>query len=184
MPKHVISREIGIDYGHRIELHQSRCRSVHGHRGVVEALCEGELHDVGPQSGMILDFSFLKELMMEHIDAPCDHGLILHVTDPLVRVFRPLWSDSDHKDAIKSVMKHGYMRTEGLCGKLYLMDSTPTAENLARHWFHRLEKHVVTRSGGLASLAGIKVWETPNCWAAYGPFFGTVVPIDTSAGTV
>ena len=131
---------------------------------------------------MILDFSFLKELMMEHIDAPCDHGMILHVTDPLVRLFRPNWSDEDHRNTVEAVMRRGHMQTEGLCGKLYLMDSTPTAENLARHWFHRMEKAVVSRSDDKASLVGIRVWETPNCSAAYGPYFGSLIPIVTSAG--
>ena len=140
-----ITREIGIDAGHRVPLHGSKCRSLHGHRYTIQATCEGELAQGGEQDGMVLDFGFLKEEMMAEIDAPCDHALVLWCDDPLVAILTG---------------KEG-------CQKLYILDSTPTAENLARHWFARLAPRVVDRSGGLATLVNIRVYETPNCWADF-----------------
>ena len=141
-----ITREIGIDAGHRVPLHGSKCRSLHGHRYTVQATCEGTLAEAGEQDGMVLDFGFLKDEMMVEIDTPCDHALILWCEDPLVGVL------TGH---------------EG-CGKLYVLNSTPTAENLARHWFERLAPRVVARSEGNATLVNIRVFETPNCWADFG----------------
>jgi 6-pyruvoyltetrahydropterin/6-carboxytetrahydropterin synthase len=51
--------------------------------------------------------------------------------------------------------------------KLYVLDVNPTAEQLSRHWFHRLRPVVAAQSGGLAQLSEVVVWETPNCRATY-----------------
>ena len=52
--------------------------------------------------------------------------------------------------------------------KLYVIGFPPTAECLARHWFERLGPAIARRSGGHAELTGVRVWETPNCWADFG----------------
>jgi hypothetical protein len=51
--------------------------------------------------------------------------------------------------------------------KLYVLDVNPTAEQLCRHWFGRLAPRVTARSGGLARLRDVVVWETPHCRASY-----------------
>ena len=45
--------------------------------------------------------------------------------------------------------------------------ANPTAEQLAKHWYFRLKPVVEARSGGLAQLAEMVVWETPNCRATF-----------------
>lgn len=137
----VITRKIEIDAGHRVPDHRSKCKNIHGHRYVIEAVCEGGLFESGEQRGMVLDFGFLKQLMVEHIDEPCDHGLILAKDDPL--------------------------RAMRLEGKFYWIDGPPTAENLARHWFERLRNPVKAQSQENARLVKMRVWETPNCFAEY-----------------
>ena len=77
-----ITRRIGIDAGHRIATHGSKCRHLHGHRYTIEATCRATvLRSAGEQTDMVLDFGFLKDEMLRHIDVPCDHGLILSVDD-------------------------------------------------------------------------------------------------------
>lgn len=169
MPEqHLISREIGIDAAHRVTWHNSKCKNIHGHRYIAQAWCSGPLAPSGEQTGMVLDFGFLKDVMMSEIDAPCDHGLILWIGDPFTPAFRPpvLAGVSELHCA-----EHGFWSGTGNFGKLYLVPFVPTAENLARHWFDRMAGHVRDRSGDRAELVGVKVWETPNCWAAYGPMF-------------
>lgn len=161
-----IIREIGIDAGHRVTNHGSKCKNVHGHRYTVQAICRGTLFDAGEQEGMVLDFGFLKDEMMAVIDHPCDHGLILWVNDPLIEVLFP----SEQQRAIikENVQDNGFCLTH--CpshGKIYVLNSVPTAENLARHWYTRLFPRVAYRSEGKGQLDAIKVWETPNCMAAY-----------------
>ena len=58
---HLIRRRIEIDAGHRVPHHASKCCNLHGHRYVIEALCNGPLAEAGEQTGMVLDFGFLKE---------------------------------------------------------------------------------------------------------------------------
>ena len=172
-----ITRQIGIDAGHRIASHASKCRHLHGHRYVVEACCrshDGHLQDGGEQSGMVLDFGFLKEEMMAHIDVPCDHGLIVDLADAdLLSLFAPpdrdvwMWRER----LVDEVRTNGYAATADtrLNQKLYVVPFPPTAECLARHWFERLAPAVRQRSNGGADLERVTVWETPNCRADYVP---------------
>lgn len=164
--RHLISREIGIDAGHRVTFHGSKCRNLHGHRYKIEAWCIGPLAQQGEEEGMVLDFGFLKEEMMQCIDVPCDHGLILWYKDPLLSLLMGGAADFVHTfmDAKKN---GGAYLTEASCGKLYLVPFMPTAENLARHWYEILYSQIVRRSNGRARLDRIRVWETPNCAAEY-----------------
>ena len=91
MTSFTVTRQIFIDAGHRVLTHGSKCRNLHGHRYMIEAVCEaGRLQEAGEQSDMVLDFGFLKDEMMAVIDAPCDHGFLAHVNDDqLLSMFRP-----------------------------------------------------------------------------------------------
>lgn len=168
MSAYLVTRRIGIDAGHRIRSHGSKCRNIHGHRYEIEAVCRADhLHGDGEQSGMVVDFGFLKEEMMRLIDAPCDHGFIADINDAdLLAMF------GVSADALRAeVAENGFAITsEGpLASKLYVVPFPPTAEALARHWFDRLAKAVEERSDGVGALASLRVWETPNCWAEYTP---------------
>lgn len=168
-----VTRKIGIDAGHRIMTHGSKCRHLHGHRYGVEATCRAvQLHEAGEQTGMVLDFGFLKEEMLAAVDAPCDHGFIVALDDeevlamfaPPGRAF-PEWLE----DLRRRVRDAGFAATEDcrLGQRLYVVPFQPTAECLARHWFERLQPAVRQRSDGLAELVLVRVWETPNCCAEF-----------------
>lgn len=170
--RHEIVREIGIDAGHRVTHHGSKCRNLHGHRYTVQAVCEGPLFAEGEQQGMVLDFGFLKEEMMDIIDAHCDHGMILWIKDPWVPVLLGL-TDLELEAEAHNVETEGWVLHEG-CGhthehggKFYIVPFVPTAENLAAHWFERLTPRVKARTNNQATLKRVIVWETPNCSATY-----------------
>ena len=134
-----ITREIGIDAGHRVTYHHSKCRNLHGHRYVVQATVRGELvtETRDSQNGMVLDFGFLKDLMMSAIDQPCDHGLILWDLDPIVRELLKLDIDS------VGIVRFGAQSIQhDVVGKVYIVPFVPTVENLAAHWFSRLSERV------------------------------------------
>ncbi|MCW2246663.1 6-pyruvoyltetrahydropterin/6-carboxytetrahydropterin synthase [Azospirillum fermentarium] len=168
-----VTRRIEIDAGHRIMTHGSKCRHMHGHRYAVEATAEAAaVHGSGEQTGMVVDFGFLKGAMVEVIDTPCDHGFIAAAADDdLLAMFAPgeaaAWT-ARVRDAVEA---EGFLLTEDtrLATKLYVVPFQPTAECLARHWFERLAPLVLRRSGGLARLSALTVWETPNCRADYRP---------------
>lgn len=168
--RHLITREIGIDMGHRVTFHGSKCRNLHGHRYTIEATCSGPLFTEGEQQGMVLDFGFLKEEMMNEIDAPCDHGFCFWRQDELVcRMFEPEDDTENWWEAIDDAIRlNGFAEAPGRDGtKIYVVPFVPTAENLAKHWFDRLAPRVNARTEGKGELVGIKVWETPNCTASY-----------------
>lgn len=165
---HGITRDIGIDAAHRVPLHGSKCRCLHGHRYHIEAYCQGPLAESGEQSGMTLDFGFLKDEMMKEIDQPCDHATILWSKDPLAKLLIP---DLDFNEVNSEIEALGFHFTETSSAlipfKLYFIPFIPTAENLARHWYERLLPRVVERSEERAALVKVVVHETPNCRAYY-----------------
>jgi len=162
--KYTATRIIGIDMGHRVMTHGSKCKSLHGHRYQIEATVEADtLQTEGVQTGMVMDFGFLKDLMMDTIDRLCDHGMIMYDKDPLLFVVYPecqsaVLSQDGHLTA--SNYKHF-----ALCeaGKLTVVNFIPTAENLARWWFELLQQ----KSPLGIQIKSVKVWETPNCYSIY-----------------
>jgi 6-pyruvoyltetrahydropterin/6-carboxytetrahydropterin synthase len=165
-----ISREIGIDMGHRVPDHRSKCKNLHGHRYRVIATVQGSLHEEGEQTGMVVDYGFLKQIMMETVDAWFDHGMALWVQDPLL--LHELGSPV------------GYVREKtakfGWCiipadagwrwGKLVVMHDVPTAENLAKLWYKMMAPGVNQMLHDSDDrLYSVTVWETPNCSATYRP---------------
>ena len=152
-----ITREIGIDAAHRVPEHGSKCRSLHGHRYTVQATWEGALVTQAGDAaeGMVEDFSQLKQWMLEEIDLPCDHGTILYAQDPLLSVLT-----LEHPVQIPVAVL-------GRWGKLYVVPFIPTAENLARHWFERLQSRTLTGLPRSCRIATVRVYETPNCWADF-----------------
>lgn len=168
-----VTRRIGIDAGHRIRTHGSKCRNLHGHRYEIEATCAAPRpHAGGEQDGMVIDFGFLKDEMLAVIDAACDHGFIAELADDAVlEMLCPAeaafaaWK----AELARAVAADGFALTSAtrLGTKLYVIAATPTAEALAAHWFGRLAPRVAARSEGLARLVNLRVWETPNCHADY-----------------
>lgn len=174
MSTYRITRRIEIDAGHRIRSHGSKCRHLHGHRYAIEASCVAlnGVQDAGEQSGMVLDFGFLKQAMLELIDVGCDHGLIVDIADEaLLTMFMPEGAQPQQWLAgLKAqVAENGYCLTVDtrLQSKLYIIAAPPTAECLAQHWFERLAPEVMRLSNGQASLQRLRVWETPNCYADF-----------------
>lgn len=153
-----ICRRIEIDAAHRVPHHESKCYAVHGHRYVIEAWCVGQLFAEGEQQGMVMDFGFLKDCMMETIHDPCDHGIILWNADPLVNII------------FAGEAAWGGPRSPW---KTRLIDTVPTAENLAQMWYKELQASICRffaakgQADKVPELESVTVWETPNCKATY-----------------
>lgn len=128
-----VSREFNFCYGHRLMDHQGKCKHLHGHNARVIATFESE--DLDSQ-GMVLDFNKIKQIIDGWIEEKLDHRMILRRDDPAVSAL------------------------EKLGEPLYLIDSNPTAENIARLIFEK------AATAGLP-VVEVRVWETPNCHATY-----------------
>jgi 6-pyruvoyltetrahydropterin/6-carboxytetrahydropterin synthase len=141
----LITRRLEFDAGHRIPDHASQCRHLHGHRYVLEITVRGKVIDSAGRAdnGMVLDFSDVKSLAKEHVVDPWDHSFLCWKADTRVAEF--LATLPDHKTV--------------------LMDSVPTAENLAQAAFGLIDKALINRYGDALSLETVRLYETPNCWA-------------------
>ncbi len=128
-----VAREIEFCYGHRLLNYPGKCRHLHGHNGIAIITLQAETLD---DRGMLVDFGDIKQTVQLWVDENLDHNMILCKDDPIVPVL------------------------ESLGERHFLMDSNPTAENIARLIFER------ALSEGLP-VVKVQLWETANCNASY-----------------
>lgn len=143
-----ITRRLEFDAGHRIPNHASQCRHLHGHRYAIEVTVSGPtIAEPGsPEQGMVTDFSRIKAIARELVDA-WDHAFLVHTGDTAVRTF--LASLPDHRTVV--------------------FEQPPTAEHLATVAFERLSEAYAAEYGERLTLTRVRLYETPNCWADAGP---------------
>lgn len=129
-----VTREIDFCYGHRLLEYEGKCRHLHGHNGRAVITIESPELD---HRGMVLDFSDIKKDVSTWIDDNLDHRMILNKSDPVVSILQELGEP------------------------LHLIDTNPTAENIARIIYE------YTASRGYP-VTQVSLWETPRCFATYG----------------
>ena len=129
-----VTKRIEFCYGHRLLDYDGICRHPHGHNGVAEIEVSTDALDA---RNMVVDFSDIKRAVKTWVDRELDHKMILRHDDPLVGSLRALGEP------------------------LYVIDSNPTAERLARLIYD------VSREHGLP-VSRVTLWETPSSWATYG----------------
>ena len=128
-----VTKRIDFCYGHRLLDYDGVCAHPHGHNAIAEIEVRTETLDA---RNMVVDFSDIKRIIKQWIDRELDHKMILRQDDPLVAALRSLGEP------------------------MYLLDSNPTAERIARLLFEK------SRELGL-TVARVTVWETPTSWATY-----------------
>ncbi len=134
-----VTKRIDFCYGHRLLGYDGPCRHPHGHNAVVEIEVSAPALD---DQNMVIDFTELKARMKGWIDRELGHRMILRRDDPLVAAL------------------------ERLGEPMYLLDSNPTVERIARLIFD------AARERGLA-VGRVTVWETPTSCASYTGADGT-----------
>jgi 6-pyruvoyltetrahydropterin/6-carboxytetrahydropterin synthase len=141
----LITRRLEFDAGHRIPSHQSKCRHLHGHRYAIEVTLSGNIiTEAGAtEQGMVMDYSEVKRIANVAVVDLWDHAFLVHRED--VEVLQFLQSLDDHKTVV--------------------LDSPPTAENLALTAFRILDVAYQDTYGNHLRLEQVRLFETPNCWA-------------------
>lgn len=141
----LITRRLEFDAGHRIPDHRSQCRHLHGHRYALEITLAGDvISQAGdPANGMVMDFSQVKALAMQHLVDAWDHAFLVYRGD------RPV------VDFLASLPEH----------RTVVLDCVPTAENLVRTAFAILDPVYRDTYGNHLRLERLRLYETPNCWA-------------------
>jgi 6-pyruvoyltetrahydropterin/6-carboxytetrahydropterin synthase len=69
--------------GHRIPDHRSQCRHLHGHRYALEITLAGEVIERAGDAadGMVMDFSEVKALAVQHLVEAWDHAFLAYSGD-------------------------------------------------------------------------------------------------------
>ena len=136
-----VSKYIELDYGHTLSQHYGFCNQIHGHRGKVVAIVEGEIQtENGSSQGMVLDFKFLKQSLMEKVHDILDHGFAV-------------WKED--KDDLEYIKKRN--------NKYIITDEPPTAEYLAKWAYHQVVGDIPKNM----KLVEIQWYETPTSVAYY-----------------
>lgn len=145
-----IVRKIEIDYGHTLPKHLGFCNQLHGHRGVIECVFEGEVVNKSDRAdnGMVQDFAVCKKIMMEEIHEVLDHGFAI-------------WKNAD-ADVVSiggfefTVLEFVKVRNS----KVLVLDQPPTAEVLGMYFFEKVFDRLKDSEG--VKLVELIWHETPN----------------------
>src|SRR5574343_1797841 len=115
----LITRRLEFDAGHRIPDHKSQCRHLHAHRYAIEITLSGNIINKAGDAanGMVMDFSQVKDLAKRHLVDEWDHAFLAYAGDKAI------------VDFLSTLPGH----------KTVILDRVPTAENLARLAFERLD---------------------------------------------
>jgi len=130
---YAVTKRIEFCYGHRLLDYNGVCAHPHGHNAVVEIEVSSTTLDA---RNMVVDFSEIRNVVKAWVDQELDHKMILRQDDPLVAALRALGEP------------------------MYLVDTNPTAERIARLIFD------ISRQHGL-DVSRVTLWETPSSWATY-----------------
>ena len=134
-----LTTESSFDAAHFLAGYHGKCSNLHGHRWRVTATVQsGTLTDSGQCRGMVVDFSRLKE-HLQTLTEEMDHRFIIE-------------EGSLKPATLQALAEEGF--------ELVTVPFRPTAENLARYFYRKLE--------ALGYQVGtVSVYETPNNCAAY-----------------
>lgn len=157
-----ITRTFTFDAGHRVHLHESKCRHLHGHTYKAELTVSAPDLD---GLGRVLDFSVVKTLVGGWIDKYLDHNMLFHPEDKLLSL----------------AYEYG-TSVISMCGREpYVMPEeypNPTAENIARLIFEKSEALFRNAGHDNIQVDNVRIWETPNCCADYSRTLRTTFQMD------
>lgn len=131
-----ITKLFSFEAAHRISNYQGACSQVHGHSYKLQITISAEMPG---ENDMVLDFKILKELVQSHILALLDHSLML----------------KDNAENRQFFLNYP--------GKIYWMDSEPTAERMLLDISRKLEPVL----SGHVNLEEIVLFETETSFAKW-----------------
>lgn len=174
---HRITKEFGLDYGHRVHNQKLNkeysidnclvCRHLHGHRMTVFVELEAETLT----SNMVTDFKHLN-WFKQWLDDVVDHKFIIDWQDPLFeQITHKTEKDIQwtYNDALELV--YGYFELDPsdpvkneLTESFVVVNFVPTSEELSK-WFYGI---VQAKMAGLGvKVSKITMMETPKSSAEY-----------------
>jgi 6-pyruvoyltetrahydropterin/6-carboxytetrahydropterin synthase len=136
-----IERRFTVPIGHRLSKHDGLCKNIHGHNFTVHVGVKAEKLD---DNDMVMDFSFLKDIVKEQMDQ-LDHCLVLNESDGALA-----------RD----------LRMHGICDKVMTVPHDPTAERLAEKIYHFVSE-ILEKDFSWVSMDYVTVYENENSKATF-----------------
>ncbi|MCU0457421.1 MAG: 6-carboxytetrahydropterin synthase [Bacteroidales bacterium] len=138
-----VTREFSFEMAHVLGNYDGPCRNVHGHSYRLFVTLSGVPADdaENPKNGMVIDFTDLKDIVMEKIINRFDHSAVIS-------------SDFDRE-------KRKMM--ESTFGNTVVVDYQPTCENLVADFAVILKKEL---PAGI-SLHSLRLYETAKSYAEW-----------------
>lgn len=141
---YTLKTSASFDSAHFLKGYEGKCANIHGHRWTVEiVVCGEDLEKSGSCSGMIVDFSRLKDELKEMVNS-FDHCLIIE-------------TGSLKEKTLEALVEENF--------KLVQLDLRPTAENFSKYFFDAFSDKGYT-------VKECTVYETPNNCATYSQTLG------------
>jgi 6-pyruvoyltetrahydropterin/6-carboxytetrahydropterin synthase len=136
-----LTKEFRFEMSHALDEYQGLCRNLHGHSYKLFVTIIGDYSKTNESndSGMVLDFKSIKELVEKNVIQDFDHAVVL-------------CKDSSFASVLQQTNT-----------KLILFDNQPTCENLIMEFHKRISR--ILPSG--IKLARLKLHETATSFAEW-----------------
>jgi 6-pyruvoyltetrahydropterin/6-carboxytetrahydropterin synthase len=135
-----VTKEFDFEMAHALLGYNGPCKDIHGHSYKLSVTVKGRpvTDEHSPESGIVIDFSILKDIVRTTIIEHFDQALVLNKHTPLANLC-------------------------GISGKLILTPYQPTCENLLLDF---VEKLSVSLPGNI-ELHHLKLRETATSYAEW-----------------
>lgn len=177
---HEITKEFGLDYGHRVHNQTLNkeysiddclvCRHLHGHRMTVFVTLKAEKLE----AGMVTDFKHMN-WFKDWLDMVVDHKFIIDINDPMFERI----TGRVTKDVQYITDTHGYLplmptmmpddpikraQENEITESFVVVHFVPTSENISK-WLYNIAKKKMLGIG--IEVSKITMMETPKSKAVY-----------------
>jgi 6-pyruvoyl tetrahydropterin synthase/QueD family protein len=141
-----VTKEFTFEMAHALYGHDGMCKNIHGHSYHLSVTLIGKpiANDNSPKNGMVIDFSFLKSIVIESIIREFDHALVLNKNSP----HKLLTENADKSELLHNVL---------------LVPYQPTCENLLIDFAARINRELL----GEHKLFSLKLRETQSSYAEW-----------------
>jgi 6-pyruvoyltetrahydropterin/6-carboxytetrahydropterin synthase len=68
-----ITKRFTFESAHTIPTHPGKCKNLHGHSYILEVTVTGSIQESGPETGMVMDFSRISEIVDREVVSQWDH---------------------------------------------------------------------------------------------------------------
>lgn len=146
-----VTKEMTFDCAHMLSQYKGQCNNLHGHTYKVQVTVgfNGDTA-VLPDTGMLMDFKVLKEIMDQHIKNTFDHTLVLSGSPYREKAEEDLyqWAITNNKS-------------------VFVLDTPCTAEFMALHIRGKIWQALHERNDMLMDglYVNVRLWETPTSFA-------------------